>query len=202
MYVLCFTSNTIKHILAVKYPNRGNPCWFFFSLYKSHGRFLIGYIHIYYNIYSEAMANFMRNWRRPSRVCLYVLSGVNFSVLFLCMSPSRTIICTFSNVFPPFDFNAHYKRSLSYFWYDNPQSSENTFLPKTNIRVIFQKPGFLTLSILTGTTVFLLSCRPESPTCSAQGASCLSNLAARLLVSSTSSFSSFSNLTFYMRIHL
>ena len=67
------------------------------------------------------MANFMRNWRRPSRVCLYVLSGVNFSVLFLCMSPSRTIICT--------------------------QSSENTFLPKTNIRVIFQKPGFLTLVV-------------------------------------------------------
>ena len=149
MYVLCFTSNTIKHLLAVKYPNRGNPCWFFF-LSKSHGRFLIGYIPIYYNIYSEAMANFMRNWRRPSRVC------INFSVLFLCMSPSRTIICTFSNVFPPFDFNAHYKRSLSYFWYDNPHGSVNTFLLKTNIRVIFQKPGCLTLSILTGTTVFFV----------------------------------------------
>ena len=154
------------------------------------------------------MANFMRNWRRPSRVCIYVLSGgcdlqfiytllrVNFSVLFLGMSPSRTIKCTFSNVFPPFHFNAHYKRSLFYFWYDNPQSSVNTLLPKTNIRVIFQKPGFLTLSILTGTTVFLLSCRPESPTCSAQGASCLSNLAARLLVSSNSSTSSLSHLTF------
>ena len=62
------------------------------------------------------MANFIRNWRRPSRVCLYVLSGgcdlqfiytllrVNFSVLFLCMSPFRTIKCIFSNVFTPFDF--------------------------------------------------------------------------------------------------
>ena len=72
------------------------------------------------------------------------------------MSPSRTKKCIFSNVFPPFDFNAHNKRSLSYFWYDIPQSSENTFLPKTNKRVIFQKPGCLTLSILTGTTVFFV----------------------------------------------
>ena len=161
MYVLCFTSNTIKHLLAAKCPSRGNPCWFFF-LCKSDGRFLIfRYIQIYYNIYSETMANFMRNWRRPSRVCLYVLSGcdlqfiyallrVNFSVLFLCMSPSRTIICRMSD-------------TINSDWHDS----------------------FL-----------LLSCRPESPTCSAQGASCLSNLAGRLLVSSTSSTSSFSHLTF------
>ena len=160
MYVLCFTSNTIKHLLAVKYPNRGNPCWFFF-LSKSHGRFLIGYIQIYYNIYSEAMANFMRNWRRPSRVCLYVLSGVNFSVLFLSMSPSRTIICT-----PKFG---------KYF---TTQNKHTSFISKARMSDTIN------------------SCRPESPTCSAQGASCLSNLAARLLVSSTSSTSSFSHLTF------
>ena len=182
MYVLCFTSNTIKHLLAVKYPNRGNPCWFFF-LCKSHGRFLIGYIQIYYNIYSEAMANFMRNWRRPSRVCLYVLSGgcdlqfiytllrVNFSVLFLCMSPSRTIICT-----PKFG---------KYF---TTQNKHTSFISKARMSD--------TINSDWHDSFFLLSCRPESPTCSAQGASCLSNLAARLLVSSTSSTSSFSHLTF------
>ena len=172
MYVLCFTSNTIKHLLAVKYPNRGNPCWFFF-LSKSHGRFLIGYIDIpiYYNIYSEALANFMRNWRRPSRVCLYVLSGVNFSLLFLCMSPSRTIICT-----PKFG---------KYF---TTQNKHTSFISKARMSD--------TINSDWHDSFLLLSCRPESPTCSAQGASCLSNLAARLLVSSTSSTSSFSHLTF------
>ena len=116
------------------------------------------------------MANFMRNWRRPSRVCLYVLSGVNFSVLFLCMSPSRTIICTpkFGKYFPT-------------------QNKHTSYISEARISD--------TINSEWHDSFFLLSCRPESPTCSAQGASCLSNLAARLLVSSTSSLSSLSHLT-------
>ena len=68
----------------------------------------------------------------------------------------------------------------------SPTISRGFSDPKHAYQLI-QNPGFLTLSILTGMTVFLLSCRPEPPTCSARGAPCLSTLAARMLVSSTSS---------------